>query len=133
MVYEKSFLFVKRVVLKKKKKQSLEVDFFSRIIEKGLYILDIQKSEKQNFVNIGIRKFEISGNGQKDWSFFKAASDTSIKNNRVRNQCGQLSVHILFKKAYMIFCTTIDICCIIMHHKSRILITILFHDREVLL
>lgn len=40
------FLFVKRVVLKKKRNQSLEVDFFMQTIEKRLYILDIQKSEK---------------------------------------------------------------------------------------
>lgn len=46
MVYEKFFLFVKRVVLKKKRNQSLEVDFFMQTIEKRLYILDIQKSEK---------------------------------------------------------------------------------------
>lgn len=65
MVYEKFFLFVKRVVLKKKRNQSLEVDFFMQTIEKRLYILDIQKSEKQSFVNIGVKKFEINENGLK--------------------------------------------------------------------
>lgn len=59
------FLFVKRVVLKKKRNQSLEVDFFMQTIEKRLYILDIQKSEKQSFVNIGVKKFEINENGLK--------------------------------------------------------------------
>ena len=65
MVYEKFFLFVNRVVLKKKRNQSLEVDFFMQTIEKRLYILDIQKSEKQSFVNIGVKKFEINENGLK--------------------------------------------------------------------
>ena len=39
-------------------------------IEKKLYILDIQKSEKQSFVNIGVKKFEINENGLKGWLFF---------------------------------------------------------------
>ena len=41
------FLFVKGVVPKKKRKLSLEVDFFMQTIEKKLYILDIQKSESK--------------------------------------------------------------------------------------
>ena len=65
MVPEKFFLFVKGVVPKKKRKLSLEVDFFMQTIEKKLYILDIQKSEKQSFVNIGVKKFEINENGLK--------------------------------------------------------------------
>ena len=62
---QKFFLFVKGVVPKKKRKLSLEVDFFMQTIEKKLYILDIQKSEKQSFVNIGVKKFEINENGLK--------------------------------------------------------------------
>lgn len=65
MVPEKFFFICKRGCTEKEKKAKPRSGLFYANHRKKLYILDIQKSEKQSFVNIGVKKFEINENGLK--------------------------------------------------------------------
>ena len=57
------FSFVKMVALKMRKRQKPEACFFMLSTGNKLCLLDIQRNARRNFVNIGIRKFEIKENG----------------------------------------------------------------------
>lgn len=59
------FFICKRGCTEKEKKPKPRSGLFYANHRKKLYILDIQKSEKQSFVNIGVKKFEINENGLK--------------------------------------------------------------------
>lgn len=59
------FFICKRGCTEKEKKAKPRSGLFYANHRKKLYILDIQKSEKQSFVNIGVKKFEINENGLK--------------------------------------------------------------------
>lgn len=59
------FFICKRGCTEKEKKAKPRSGLFYANHRKKLYILDIQKSEKRSFVNIGVKKFEINENGLK--------------------------------------------------------------------